>query len=156
MQNKTELFESVKPFMISVARQFSQQSGIDFDDCLSDCYFAFAKSIDRYNPEKYKLTTFMHTCCRNQMLDSLRAKKATHIDVLAEPCAHDAETITNDHAVLIQVVSDAVKNNRKRVKDVLSSMRQHGYSEKATKTLSSELLATYSSDDVYVTTSKRD
>ena len=150
MINKTELFESVQPFMVSIARQFSQQSRIDFDDCLSDCYYAFAKCIEKYNPEKYKLTTFIHTCCRNQMLDRLRGSKIASSRVAAEPCAYDTETLTDDHVVLIQVVSDAVKNNRRRVKDVLSSMRSHGYSEKTTKTLTSELLSAYSSDDVYV------
>ncbi len=59
--------------MFAIIKQFISDTDIA-DDVLQDVFVAVWKNIDKYDPSKGRLFTWLHTLCRNTCINTLRSK----------------------------------------------------------------------------------
>lgn len=62
-----EVIKKYQKMVYKIAHSLSRQHGEDFDELVSEGYFAIIKAYPQYNPKKAKLSTWLYTCIWNAM-----------------------------------------------------------------------------------------
>lgn len=79
-------FASVEKMLYSLAWRTAKTYGLQFEDCRSECYYAFVKALNwRYNPNKgTKFSTCVHTIAawrlRNLVLDKINTVPTVEVE----------------------------------------------------------------------------
>lgn len=134
MTDYTRAYDLAKVYAITVAKKFN----VDIDEAVSDGYLAVSQKIDKFDPEKAALSTYIYAVVRNQIIDTLRSRKVrscvkSNADVAFENATSDNQVPSDDDSsevvrLALQFAASGKKHKtiRKRVAD---SLAEAGWSQ---------------------------
>jgi len=65
-----------------IAWSFHETTGIDFEDLFSEACIAYYQALERYDPKRGKITTYLWYCINNKIINYLREEKKYHQYIL--------------------------------------------------------------------------
>jgi RNA polymerase sigma factor (sigma-70 family) len=125
------LYLNYKNSIYAIITQFISDEAIS-NDVLQDVFVAVWKNIDKYEPEKGRLFTWLHTLARNTTINTLRSKaykseqKNDNIENIVSTIDIDQNTTFNIDTIGLRKYVDQLRTD---YKNVINLSYFHGHTQ---------------------------
>jgi hypothetical protein len=128
MNNLEQEFQNVQPLLYKLAHRYSQSTLIPFDECLAECYWAFMKAANKWDPQRGKFSTYVYFLCQCR-LKSLSMDQYRSMAEASFEDTRQTEPVEPEPSPTLAALREELKGDARTVLELLMEVPKELYEE---------------------------